>query len=229
MRACIARPISRPSAIRFSIADGVASSLSPSLARGVCHPVRSVPDVRRPEARSRGNDRPAGVAQVFHVSLYKVEPSEAVTTFNLLSKDDWRAALADEMVERGPEVPLVSKPSAFASCAERLARATCSPDRSTILATSRSEGVRPYSDAREKVTLVKLFEFVGSDILDAPFINVAGRDVARGDQVAQPLRGERVDFVVVGDHACSSKLAPASSGLAGHDPLSPSASHTSRL
>jgi hypothetical protein len=42
----------------------------------------------RPEARSRGNDRPAGVVHSFHVSLNKVEPSEAVTASNLLAKND---------------------------------------------------------------------------------------------------------------------------------------------
>jgi hypothetical protein len=52
--------------------------------------------------------------------LYKVEPLKAVAACNLLTKDDWRAALADEPMERGPEVPLVSKPSTFASRAERL-------------------------------------------------------------------------------------------------------------
>jgi hypothetical protein len=36
-----------------------------------------------------------------------------------------------------------------------------------------------------------------SDILDAPFVHVAGRDVSSRDQVAQPPRCVRVDFVVV--------------------------------
>jgi hypothetical protein len=58
--------------------------------------------MRRAEARSAGIDRPAGVARSFHVSLYKVEPSKSVFARNLLAKDDWRAALADEVVERWP-------------------------------------------------------------------------------------------------------------------------------
>ncbi|WP_260431972.1 hypothetical protein [Burkholderia stagnalis] len=39
------------------------------------------------------------------------------------------------------------------------------------------------------------------DILDTPFVDVAGRYVTGGDQVAQPLRGVRIDLVVVGAHA----------------------------
>ena len=69
---------------------------------GVGHPVGSVPDVRRTDARSRERDRREGVAQAFHVSLYKVDPRLCVLACNLLAKDDWRAALADEMVEGGP-------------------------------------------------------------------------------------------------------------------------------
>lgn len=56
-----------------------------------------LPDVRRAEARRAGIDRPAGVIRSFQVSLYKVEPSEAVLARNLLAKDDWRAALSNEV------------------------------------------------------------------------------------------------------------------------------------
>jgi hypothetical protein len=66
------------------------------------NPPQSLPDVGRADARSAEIDRRAGVTRSFQVSLYKVEPSEAVLARNLLAKDDWRAALADEMVEGGP-------------------------------------------------------------------------------------------------------------------------------
>jgi hypothetical protein len=59
-------------------------------------------DMRRAEARSAGIRRPAGVARSFQVSLYKVEPTEAVFARNLLAKDDWRATLVDEVVEGWP-------------------------------------------------------------------------------------------------------------------------------
>jgi hypothetical protein len=58
--------------------------------------------MRRAEARSAQIGRPEGPARSFHVSAYKVEPSEAVFARNLLSKDDCRSALFDEMEESGP-------------------------------------------------------------------------------------------------------------------------------
>ena len=77
-----------------------------SCAVGVFQPFSNPPeplsDVGRADARSAEIDRPAGVARSFQVSLYKVEPSEAVLACNLLTKHDVRAALADEMVESGP-------------------------------------------------------------------------------------------------------------------------------
>jgi len=54
------------------------------------------------EARSAGIDRPDGIALCFQVSLYTLEPTEAVRRRNLLAKDTVRTADADEMVERWP-------------------------------------------------------------------------------------------------------------------------------
>lgn len=90
---------------------------------GVTHPVRAVPDVRRTDARRRKRDRPEGITQGFQVSVYKVEPALCVLACNLLTSDDSRTALVDEVVEVGPQMPLISKPSAFTCLAERLARA----------------------------------------------------------------------------------------------------------
>jgi hypothetical protein len=90
---------------------------------GVTHPVKSVADVRCADARSRERDGPESVPQGFHVSLYKVDPRICVFARNLFSKDDCRAALFNEPVEAGPQVPLVMKPNTFACRAERLARA----------------------------------------------------------------------------------------------------------
>ena len=73
-----------------------------SRADGVTHPVESLSDVRRTEARSAGINAPPGVTRSFQVSEYKVEPSKSVLARNLLAKDNDRAVDADEMVERGP-------------------------------------------------------------------------------------------------------------------------------
>jgi hypothetical protein len=74
------------------------------------NPPEALPDVRRTDARSAEIDRPAGVARCFQVRLYKVEPTKAVFACNLLTKHDCRLALADEVMERGPQVPLIIKP-----------------------------------------------------------------------------------------------------------------------
>ena len=69
---------------------------------GVTHPEQSVTDVRRTDARRRKRDGPEGVTQGFQVSVYKVDPRVDSFARNLLSKDDCRAALGDNVVEGGP-------------------------------------------------------------------------------------------------------------------------------
>lgn len=105
--------------------NSLPGSLAPfqSRAAAVGHPIQPLADVRSTDARSAQIGRCAGVIRCFQVSLYKVEPSEPVSACNLFAKDDWRAALLDEIVEVGPQVPLVSKPAAFTCRAERLAGA----------------------------------------------------------------------------------------------------------
>lgn len=71
-------------------------------AMGVGRPVQPLPDVRAADARSAQIGRSDGVARCFQVSLYKVEPHEAVRACNLLAKDCWRAALLDGMEEGRP-------------------------------------------------------------------------------------------------------------------------------
>ncbi len=183
--------------------------LSASVCSGVGHPVQSLSDMRRTDARSADIGRPEGVVRTFQVSVYKVEPSEPVLACNLLAKDNSRSSLADEVEERGPKVPLISKPAAFACDGERLAGAASSPHRPVIGPTCESEGVAPDADAGEEVALGIALEVVGSDIVDAPFIHVTGRDVLGGDQVPQPLRGVRINFVVVGCHFTTRRNASA--------------------
>jgi hypothetical protein len=66
------------------------------------HPVEALSDMRRADARRAGIRRPDGVALSFQVSLYKVEPTEAVRARYLFAKDDCRAELPDEMEPGGP-------------------------------------------------------------------------------------------------------------------------------
>lgn len=156
--------------------------------------------MRGATARRAGIDSPEGVARCFHVSRYKVEPAEAVLARNLLSKNVVRTALADEVEEGGPKVPLIIKPAAFACRAERLAWTRSGPHRTIIRPAGETERVGPDSDAGEEVALSKSRKLIWLDIGNAPLVHDAGRDVPRRDQVAQPLRGVGIEFVVVGSH-----------------------------
>ena len=102
---------------RSAASTVICRSLVPSrtlLQSGVGHPVQPVSDVRSTDARSRERDRPKGVVQDFQVIVNKVEPRLCSLARNLLSKQDWRAALADEVVPSGPQMPLISHPAALA-------------------------------------------------------------------------------------------------------------------
>ena len=109
-------------------------------------------DVRGADARSRHTDRPAGVIFAFQVSLNQVEPAVVNRCFNLLSKDDWRAALADEIEPVGPEVAVVGGTKSSAGGAKWLARATTCPNKSVIGPSGESEGVTPDADSGERST-----------------------------------------------------------------------------
>jgi len=175
-----------------------------SFALGVGHPVEPVPDVRRTDARRRKRDRPEGVIQGFQVSAYKVDPRVCVFACNLLSKDDCRLALFDEVMEVGPQVPLVIKPSSLACRAERLARTGASPNRSVVAPSGRPEGMGPNANPGEKVALCETAQVAWVNIFNTPFIDIAWRDMASVDQVTQPLRSAWVYLVVVGGHTSNS-------------------------
>jgi hypothetical protein len=75
------------------------------------------------------------------------------------------------MVPGWPQVPLVSKPSAFACRAERLAWARAGPNRSVIWPSGLSQGIGPDANSGEKVALSKSIKLVWRHIADVPFIN----------------------------------------------------------
>jgi len=126
------------------------------LAIGDGHPIESLPDVRRTDARSAQICSPNGVTRFFHVSVYSVEPREASWACNLLAKDDWRLALANEVCEYWPQVPLIGK-SCFLMLlggAEGLAGAAAGPHGPVAGPASQLKRVRPPSDACEEVALI---------------------------------------------------------------------------
>jgi hypothetical protein len=135
---------------------------------GVGQPLSNKPealaDVRGADARSAQICRPNGVARCFHVRLYSVEPSEAVLARNLFSKDDWRAALADEPMELGPEVALVGKSCSLSGGAEWLAGTGAGPDGPVVGPPGEPEGVGPDADPGEKMALGVALEVDGLNI-----------------------------------------------------------------
>jgi hypothetical protein len=171
---------------------------------GVGHEEQALSLVRRADAVCSEYGVPAGVALAFQVCVNKIEPAMANRCRNLLSKHNRRAALADEMEPRWPEMPLIVKPSAFTCRAERLARATASPHGSIVRPSGKTKGVAPDSDPCEEVALRIASKIAGSDILDAPFVNIARRDMSSSDEIAQPLRAIPIYFVVIGAHAAAS-------------------------
>jgi hypothetical protein len=69
---------------------------------GVGHPVQTLPEVRSPDAVCAEIRRRNGVVIVFQVCRHMIEPGKPRCSCNLLAKDSWRAALADEPEERRP-------------------------------------------------------------------------------------------------------------------------------
>src|SRR5690606_27448493 len=141
--------------------------------------------------------------RAFQVIRYKVEPLKGKVACYLLAKDYWRLALAAKVEERRPKMPDIAKPISRTCRAERLARARASPHGSITRPSGKVKGVSPAADSGKEVTLRVAAQVVGSDILDAPFVHVARRDGPSANQVPQPLRGVRVEFVVVSAHSAS--------------------------
>lgn len=202
--ACIASPISRPIAIRRSIPGRWQSSLSPPLASGVCHKPEAIPSVGRVDGTSRDNGRPAGVVDAFQVSKHSIEPVLANRCRNLLSHEDSGPSGTDEPRKVGPQVPIVSLGFALAGDGERLARRGAGPELAVVGPPSKSGCEGPSADAGEEMALPVSGKVVGLNIHDAPCIDMARRDQAGVDEVAQPLGGVRVEFVVVGSHTALS-------------------------
>jgi hypothetical protein len=171
-------------------------SLALAVTQPLCDEEQSLSDVRGADARSAEIDRPDGVARTFQVSVYSVEPSEAVLARNLFSKDDWRAALLNETEPGRPEVALVVEPSALPGRGEGLAGAASGPHGPVVGPTSEAEGVAPHSDPCEGVELRGAGNIHGIELYDARLIDHSFRDVPSPRQLAEPRCGEGVDLVV---------------------------------
>jgi hypothetical protein len=125
----------------------------PSALVGVGHPEKALADVRAAEARSRKIDRPDGVTDSFHVTVYKIEPCARAR--NLFTKHCCRAALVDETEPVRPQMAGVAKTAAGSGEAEGLARTRAGPDRAIVFPAGAAQGVRPNADTGEEVALSK--------------------------------------------------------------------------
>ena len=162
--------------------------------------------MRGADARSAPIDSPAGVTRCLKVSVYSVEPSEAVLARNLLSKDNWRSALGDEAIELRPEVPVVGKSCALSGGAEGLTGAGAGPDGPVVGPSGETEGVGPDADPSKEVALGVAVEVRSSHVPNGSFIDISVSDQFIGDQIAQPLRGVRVYLVIVRNHSSTSSF-----------------------
>jgi hypothetical protein len=126
--------------------------------------------------------------------VYKVEPSEPVFSCNLFAHDRIRAVVPDKVVERGPQVPLVSKPASFACRAERLAWARSSPYRAIVGPSCEPKRVAPHSDAGKEVALGKSSKVSWANVLDASLIDFPRRDHPGFDEFPQPFGRKGVEF-----------------------------------
>jgi hypothetical protein len=193
----------------------VSSSRTRSTAVGVGHEPKAPADVRRSDACSAQIAGPEGISHVFQVSPYSGEPFTSILARNLLSKHSCRLALGDECVKSGPEVSFVGMALPLSRARKRLTGTGAGPHGSVVGPICEPEGVGPACNAGEEMALDVAAQIVGSDIDDGTLVNVAWRDESCSDEVAEPLRGEGVNLVVVRSHTYRLPVAKGDRGHAG--------------
>ena len=161
---CRMRPVFR---LRHLLPTRSKSALvSPALPSedGVGHPVKSLSDVRRPDAVCSQNNSPAGVAFRLQVCAYSIEPTLSNRARNLLANDSHRAALSNESAERGPEVTTVRMAELIAGAGEGLTGAGAGPDGPVVGPTGEAQREAPATDPCKKMALPEPFEVASSNI-----------------------------------------------------------------
>src|ERR1700751_2330287 len=131
--------------------------------------------MRSTDARSTEIDRSPGVTLSFQVSENNVEPAEASLTRNLLSNDDWRAALADKPEPLGPEMPLVGNADTTAGLRKRLARTGAGPQGCGVGPPCRTGSRAPDRDSSEEVGLRGMSNVLRAQLSDRAGVNTAVR------------------------------------------------------
>jgi hypothetical protein len=85
--------------------------------------------MRRADARSAQIAGPDFISQCFQVSSYSREPNAAILACNLLSKDNWRLALFNEISSVRPEMAFIVNSFSFTGDRKWLTGKGSGPDR----------------------------------------------------------------------------------------------------
>lgn len=104
----------------------------------------------------------------------------------------------DEPEPFGPEMPLVAEAKLLSCCGETLTGAASGPHWSVVGPSCKSQGMTPAADSREPVTLRVSSDIFRLHVSNASFIHVSLGDKSSGDKLPEPLGGEGVDFIIVG-------------------------------
>jgi hypothetical protein len=117
----------------------------------------------------------------------------------LLSKDNWRGALGDEVVKSGPDVSFVDMAFPLSRARKRLTRAGAGPHGA--FPSGEVKGVGPAADTGEEVALVIAFEVTRRYLPHISLVNIALGQVTSGHEVAEPFGGVGLKLAVVDIHA----------------------------
>jgi hypothetical protein len=194
-----------------STSEGISYGSEPRARARICAGVHGgevdpLPRVRGTDARSWEIVRPDGVARSFQISRNNVEPSEAVRARNLLSNEDRRQSLCDELEPRGPEVSIVAESgdrSVLLRLGEWLAGTGSAPQLDAIGPAGGPSCGRPEADAGEGVELVDADEVGGGELEDRSIIDASGGDVPVSHEIAEPLGGIGIALIEQSRHSSS--------------------------
>ena len=146
----------------------------------------AVTSVRGVDGASWNNHRPAGVAFGFQVRQNSVE-CQCDETSNVFAQECSGSRGCNKAAQLRPEVTVIRLRALSPCDAEGLAGEAARPDRFVVGPTGEPAGVGKAADPGEEVALPVATEIVSGNRSDIAVIDVAGRNQARRDQIAQPI------------------------------------------
>ncbi|UJB19260.1 hypothetical protein L2D09_16290 [Lysobacter gummosus] len=146
----------------------------------------SVASMRGVDGASWNNNRPAGVAFAFQVRQHSVERQRDEAS-NVLTQEYSGSRLCNKPMQLRPEMTVIRLRALSACNAERLAGEAACPNFFVVGPAGEPAGVGETADAGEEVALTVSAQIVCGNRSDVAVIDVARRNQARLDQVAQPI------------------------------------------